>query len=123
VAKARGLPVRSITLFALGGVASIEKGAADANTEFWMGIAGPLTSVGIGIVCTGLAVALGWGMNVSPGNPAMAALVWLGYINFMVAAFNGAWQFFSGAGFSGLWIAFIGWLRTVTSETTVIEAL
>jgi Zn-dependent protease len=88
VARARGLPVRSITLFALGGVASIEKDAADAKTEFWMGIAGPLTSAGIGAVCTGLAVALGWGMNLTPGNPPMAVLVWLGYINFMLAAFN-----------------------------------
>jgi Zn-dependent protease/CBS domain-containing protein len=88
VARARGLPVRSITLFALGGVASIEKDAADAKTEFWMGIAGPLTSAGIGVLCTGLAVALGWGMNLTPGNPSMAVLVWLGYINFMLAAFN-----------------------------------
>src|SRR5215510_2290109 len=44
VAKARGLPVRAITLFALGGVAQIEKEAADAKTEFWMGIVGPITS-------------------------------------------------------------------------------
>lgn len=88
VAKSRGLPVRSITLFALGGVASIEKDAADAKTEFWMGIAGPLTSFGIGVVCTGLAIALGWGMNLTPGSPPMAVLVWLGYINFMLAAFN-----------------------------------
>jgi Zn-dependent protease len=39
VARLRGLPVRSITLFALGGVAQIGKEAADAKTEFWMGIA------------------------------------------------------------------------------------
>jgi Zn-dependent protease/CBS domain-containing protein len=88
VARARGLPVRSITLFALGGVASIEKDAADARTEFWMGIAGPLTSVGIGMICLGLAWALGWGMNLTPTVPPMAVLVWLGYINFMLAAFN-----------------------------------
>ena len=154
VASARGLPVRSITLFALGGVASIEKDAADARTEFWMGIAGPLTSVGIGAICTGLAWVLGSGMNVTPADPPMAVLVWLGYINIMLAAFNmipgfpldggrvlraavwgvtgnadratriaarigegvallfimfGVWQFFSGAGIGGLWIALIGW--------------
>src|SRR5580765_2331624 len=34
VAKARGLPVRSITLFALGGVAQMERDAGDAKTEF-----------------------------------------------------------------------------------------
>src|SRR2546427_1103982 len=60
VAKARGLPVRSITLFALGGVAQIEKEAADAKTEFWMGIAGPITSAVIGLVLLGIAAALGW---------------------------------------------------------------
>jgi len=53
VAKARGLPVRSITLFALGGVAQIEKEASDAKTEFWMGIAGPITSALIGLICFG----------------------------------------------------------------------
>lgn len=34
VAKVRNLPVRSITLFALGGVAQIEREADDATTEF-----------------------------------------------------------------------------------------
>jgi Zn-dependent protease len=38
VAKARNLPVRSITLFALGGVAQIEGEAGEPNTEFFMGI-------------------------------------------------------------------------------------
>jgi Zn-dependent protease len=67
VAKARGLPVRSITLFALGGVAQIEKEAADANTEFWMGIVGPITSAVIGFVLLGIALALGW--TPSSGTP------------------------------------------------------
>src|SRR6266851_5795288 len=60
VAKARGLPVRSITLFALGGVAQIEKEASDAKTEFWMGIAGPTTSALIGVICLGIAAGFGW---------------------------------------------------------------
>ena len=34
VAKARNLPVHSITLFALGGVAQIEKEAGEPSTEF-----------------------------------------------------------------------------------------
>ena len=66
VAKSRGLPVRSITLFALGGVAQIEKEAVDAKTEFWMGIVGPITSLVIGVICLGIALAMGW---TPPGFP------------------------------------------------------
>ncbi len=88
VAKARRLPVQSITLFALGGVAHIERDAADAKTEFWMGIAGPLTSVAIGGLCTMSAWLLGWSGAMTPSSPPMAVLVWLGYINFMLAIFN-----------------------------------
>ena len=36
VAKTRGIPVKSITLFALGGVANVEKESSDAASEFWM---------------------------------------------------------------------------------------
>ena len=88
VAKLRGLPVRSITLFALGGVAQIEKEAADAKTEFWMGIVGPITSAVLGFICLGLARTLGWTMLAEPGTPVMAMLVWLGYINIGLALFN-----------------------------------
>jgi Zn-dependent protease/predicted transcriptional regulator len=88
VAKARGLPVKSITLFALGGVAQIEKEASDARTEFWMGIAGPITSAIIGAVCLGAAIAFGW--TVAPGrqSPLAAMLGWLGVINIALAVFN-----------------------------------
>ncbi len=88
VAKARGLPVRSITLFALGGVAEIEKEAVDAKTEFWMGIAGPITSFVIGVICLALAVALGFRPPEFPTQPVPAMLMWLGYINIVLAIFN-----------------------------------
>src|SRR5919198_3187698 len=88
VAKARGLPVRSITLFALGGVASIEKEAVDPKTEFFMGIVGPITSAAIGAACLILAWALGWTPRETPDFPPVAMLVWLGYINMALALFN-----------------------------------
>jgi Zn-dependent protease/predicted transcriptional regulator len=154
VAKLRGIPVRAITLFALGGVAQIEKDAADAKSEFWMGIVGPITSIVIGVVCLVLAWLLGWNVSVESNSPLAAMFMWLGYINIALGVFNmvpgfpldggrvfraviwwitsdahrstriasrvgqlvavgfiflGIFRFFSGAGFGGLWIAFIGW--------------
>jgi len=154
VAKRRGLPVRAITLFALGGVAQIEKDAADAKTEFWMGIMGPIASVLIGVVCLLLSYLLGWNLAGEPNGPIAAMFMWLGVINIALAIFNmipgfpldggrvlraivwwitgdanrstriasvvgqfvafgfimiGILRFFGGAGFGGLWLAFIGW--------------
>src|SRR6266850_3806896 len=88
VAKARGLPVRAITLFALGGVAQIERESDSASTEFWMGIAGPISSILIGVVCLGLAVVLGWPLGANPSTPLQAMLMWLGYINISLGIFN-----------------------------------
>jgi len=87
-ARARGLPVGGITLFALGGVSRLEKDPGDAKTEFLVGIVGPLTSVAIAVACLGLAAALGWRVASEPAGPVEAVLVWLGYINFGLAAFN-----------------------------------
>jgi Zn-dependent protease/CBS domain-containing protein len=88
VAKARGIPIHRITLFLLGGVAQIEKEATDARTEFWMAVAGPVTSSVLGVILFALAYAAGWTPNVSPATPGIALLVWLGYINLALAAFN-----------------------------------
>jgi Zn-dependent protease/predicted transcriptional regulator len=88
VAKAHGIPVRSITLFALGGVAQIEKEATNPKTEFLMGIVGPIASGVIGLACLGLAWALGWTPTETPAMPLAAMLVWLGYINIALALFN-----------------------------------
>jgi Zn-dependent protease/CBS domain-containing protein len=88
VAKSRGLRVRSITLFALGGVSQMDKESPDSGTEFWTAIAGPIASAVIGILCLGVAWSLGWSPSATPSRPPQAALVWLGYINFMLACFN-----------------------------------
>lgn len=166
VAKARGLPVRSITLFALGGIAQIEREAADAKTEFWMGIIGPITSFVIGVVCLVLAWTLGWTPPDFPRTPLPAMMMWLGVINIGLAIFNmlpgfpldggrvlrgliwwitgnvkrattiaarvgqivafliilyGVMQFFSGSGFGGLWLAFIGWFLLSASRESYAQ--
>ncbi|MHB1699325.1 MAG: site-2 protease family protein [Acidobacteriaceae bacterium] len=84
IAERNGMPVREITLFALGGVSQLEADAPNAKVEFWMALAGPLTSVLIGLACLGMAeVARSAGIT-----PALAVLVWLGYINISLAVFN-----------------------------------
>jgi len=89
VANARGMPVRSITLFALGGVANVEKESADAKSEFWMAIVGPITSAVIGLFFLGIARVAGWHpQSGTPTSPLWAGLVWLGYINVSLAVFN-----------------------------------
>src|SRR5437660_10996847 len=88
LAKARGLRVRAITLFALGGVSQIESEASDAKSEFWIAFVGPLTSLVIGVICLGIARLTGWAPGSEPYTPVPAVLLWLGYINIALAAFN-----------------------------------
>lgn len=88
VAKSRGLKVRAITLFALGGVSQIESEASDAKSEFWIAIVGPLTSFLIGMICIGIVRTSGWTSGTEPKNPILAILLWLGYINVALAVFN-----------------------------------
>ena len=84
VATAYNLPVKEITLFALGGVSQIEKNPESAKVEFRMAFVGPLTSAVIGVICLTLARLIG----DPSSNPWMAMLLWLGYINLTLAAFN-----------------------------------
>src|SRR5579862_4276576 len=88
VARARRLTTRAITLFALGGVAQIEKEPEDAKTEFLVGIVGPFSSAIIGLLCFGVAWSAGWRWGSAPAAPIEAMFYWLGYINLMLAAFN-----------------------------------
>jgi Zn-dependent protease len=84
-AKARGMSIRGITLFLLGGVAELGDEPPRAADEFWMAIAGPIVSAvlaGIFWGLTFLAAASDW--------PALAYLflVIMALINAAVLIFN-----------------------------------
>src|SRR5690349_424984 len=88
VARAYGMQVRTITLFALGGVTRIENRAANPAAEFWMGLAGPLMSAALGMLCGWLASWWARGSNIASISPAAAILLSLSSLNLMLAMFN-----------------------------------
>ncbi len=88
LAKSRGLRVRAITLFALGGVSQIESEAPNARSEFWIAFVGPLSSFALGVIFLGLARWAGWTRGTEAATPVSAVLLWLGYINLTLGAFN-----------------------------------
>lgn len=76
VALARGVPVRSITLFIFGGVAQLEKDSETARDEFWIAIAGPLVSFALAIFFYVLS-----GLTRELHEPASIAFGWLGFLS------------------------------------------
>lgn len=82
VAQRQGIEVKSITLFILGGVASIEKEADSPAHEALMAGVGPLVSLAIGAAAVGLWAVL-------PGPETVAAvLLYIGMANLVLAVFN-----------------------------------
>jgi CBS domain-containing protein len=123
-------------------------------------------SVMIGALCLLTALTFGWSPEtqpIAPPTPFLAALVWLGYINIVLAVFNmipgypmdggrvlraiiwriignrnrstriaarvgqfvatffivwGVFQFFSGPGLGGLWLALIGWFLLAAANAS-----
>ena len=97
VAKARGIPVRSIRLFLFGGVSNIEREPPSPGAEFLMALVGPLTSIvlGVSLVVIAGASAVPVGDAVSDPSqvmgqlsPATTLLAWLGSINVLLGFFN-----------------------------------
>ena len=89
LALRHGIKIHSITLLILGGVSSIEDDLPDPRQELPMALAGPLTSLGLGILFWILAYLV-YAAAISPAI-AGASLFVLGYLailNIMLFAFN-----------------------------------
>jgi Zn-dependent protease/CBS domain-containing protein len=82
VAKAKGLKVRSITLFLFGGVSNLSGEARRPGAEFQIAIVGPITSFGV----AGVALLVAVSVNGYP--PIEATARYLALINAALALFN-----------------------------------
>ncbi|GAA2646763.1 site-2 protease family protein [Streptomyces vastus] len=84
VARRKGIPVRHVTLWGLGGMTEMDKPPAP-GVAFLVAVSGPLTSLVVG----GAALGAGVGLGAGPGWEMPAAvLVWLGWANLLLGAFN-----------------------------------
>lgn len=89
VARRFRMAVSSITLFMLGGVASLTREPPSAKAELFMAGAGPLTSIVIGVAGVGVALAADSAMGSFPWLQVVSAVAgYLGPINIIVAIFN-----------------------------------
>jgi len=97
VAKARGVPVRNITLFMFGGVSNIQRDPDSPRAEFLMAILGPITSLVIGGLLVGIAGLSAGSLGTAMAEPTEAIgrlnalstlLLWLGSVNVILGIFN-----------------------------------
>ena len=85
VARRFGLSIRGITLFMFGGVAEMTEEPANAKTEFYMALAGPVTSIALGMIFYSTYLILKR-LGVSMGITGIFG--YLGIINWALAGFN-----------------------------------
>jgi Zn-dependent protease/CBS domain-containing protein len=83
VARSRGMPVSSITLFLFGGVSNLGEEPKKPSIEFFMSIVGPGTSLVLAVIFFGLFSLMG-----NDQSPLAAILGYLALINVLLAAFN-----------------------------------
>ncbi|MEL6890531.1 MAG: site-2 protease family protein [Actinomycetota bacterium] len=77
VARRHGVNTESIDLWALGGVARLDRESPTPRADGWIAAAGPLTSLAIGVIGIGLAFL--FRSNV---------ILWVGGVNLLLAVFN-----------------------------------
>jgi Zn-dependent protease len=85
VARKFDLPMKGITLFIFGGVAEMNKEPENAKSEFFMAIAGPISSV---ILAGMFFIIYTAGKTINWPGPINGVLVYLGWLNIILAGFN-----------------------------------
>lgn len=97
VARAYGLPVRSITLHMFGGVSNIEREPPSPSAELLIAFVGPATSLALGVVMIAAGSFFAWYELGDVLDPVAAAhdlgplptlLLWAGPVNVMLGVFN-----------------------------------
>lgn len=85
VARRFGLNMRGITLFLFGGVSEMADEPPGPKAEFFLAVAGPLSSLVLAVIFIAAGVVVRAGGPVTPTN---AVLSYLGYLNVVLAVFN-----------------------------------
>jgi Zn-dependent protease len=83
VAMRYDIRVESITLWILGGLADLSEMPREWNREFWIAVAGPITSILVGLGCLGV-------LTVLPESATVVTFVvgFLAVMNLILAVFN-----------------------------------
>nr|HPM54079.1 CBS domain-containing protein [Methanoculleus sp.] len=89
IAKAKGIEIHSITLLILGGVSQMEETMPDPKIELPMALAGPMTSLALGLI----SAALVYIFDAVVPDPAVAGVLvftfgYLGLLNILLFGFN-----------------------------------
>ncbi|GAA0516172.1 Zn-dependent protease (includes SpoIVFB) [Halorubrum aquaticum] len=83
VAMRYGYEIESITLWLLGGLANFAEFPEDWKHEFWIAVAGPIVSLGVGAVCYGVFV-----LAPAGSNALLFVFSYLAVLNVVLAGFN-----------------------------------
>lgn len=84
VARRRGIPVRRVSVWALGGLAELETEPRRWQDELAVSIVGPLASIALGVVALGGAIGFGvWDATV-----ASRLFAWVAVLNIGLGVFN-----------------------------------